>query len=191
MSLIARLKGVALERGPDWLLVDVGGIGLRVYGASGTLAQARPGAQVTLHTHLIVREDDMILYGFSDAEEQRFFEILIAVNGVGPKAALAMLSVMAVKELTYAIASGNAAALARAPGVGPKLAGRIVLDLRDKLVAGVPAALPGKESEVVSALVGLGYSQTEALEAVGKSELPSDSPVEERVRLALGYFARE
>ncbi len=191
MTLIARLKGVALERGPDWLLVDVGGVDFRVYGPSGTLAQARVGASVTLHTHLTVREDGLTLYGFGEAEEQRLFETLIGVNGVGPKAALAMLSVMTAEELTYAIASGNAAALARAPGVGQKLAARIVLDLRDKLVAGAPAALPGEESEVVSALVGLGYSQAEAMEAVGKSELPPDAPVEERVRLALGYFARE
>jgi len=133
----------------------------------------------------------MTLYGFATAEEQRLFQTLLGVSGVGPKAALALLSVMTADELTYAIASGNAAALARAPGVGQKLAGRIVLELRDKLVAGAPVALPDDGSEIVAALVGLGYSQAEALEAVAKSELPPDAPVEQKVRLALSYFARD
>ncbi len=190
MSPIARLRGAVIERGPDWIIVDVGGVGFLVYGPSGTLAHARSGAEVTLHTHLVVREDGMTLYGFSSADEQRLFQALVGVNGVGPKAALALLSVMTVDELSYAIASGNTAALARASGVGQKLAGRIVLDLRDKLVSGVPTALPGEESEVVSALIGLGYSQAEALEAVAKSDLPPDAPVEEKVRLALSYFGR-
>ena len=191
MSPIARLKGVVLERGPDWLIVDVGGVGFLVYGPSGTLASARTGSEVVLHTYLAVREDSMTLYGFATAEEQRLFQTLLGVSGVGPKAALALLSVMTADELTYAIASGNAAALARAPGVGQKLAGRIVLELRDKLVAGAPVALPDDGSEIVAALVGLGYSQAEALEAVAKSELPPDAPVEQKVRLALSYFARD
>jgi len=190
VSPIARLNGTVLERGPDWLIVDVGGVGFLVYGPSGTLARARSGSEVVLHTHLAVREDGMTLYGFATAEEQRLFQTLLGVSGVGPKAALALLSVMTVDELSYAIASGNAAALARAPGVGQKLANRIVLELRDKLVAAAPVALPDAGSEIVAALVGLGYSQAEALEAVAKSELPPDAPVEEKVRLALGYFAR-
>jgi len=188
--VIARLTGVVLDRGPDWLIVDVGGVGFQVYAPSGTLAGARTGAEITLHTHLAVREDGMTLYGFATADQQRLFQALLGVSGVGPKAALALLSVFTADELTYAIASGNAAALARAPGVGQKLAGRIVLDLRDKLAPGAPAALPGEESEVVAALMGLGYSQAEALEAVGKSDLPADAPVEDKVRLALGYYAR-
>ncbi len=97
---------------------------------------------------------------------------------------------MTADELSYAIASGNAAALARAPGVGQKLANRVVLELRDKLVPGVPAALPGGDSDVVAALMGLGYTQAEATDAVARSDLPLDAPVEERVRLALAYFAR-
>ncbi|MBI2912667.1 MAG: Holliday junction branch migration protein RuvA [Chloroflexi bacterium] len=188
--MIARLHGSVLDRGPDWLIVDVGGVGFQVYAPSGTLAGARAGAEITLHTHLAVREDGMTLYGFATADQQRLFQSLLGVSGVGPKAALALLSVFTADELSYAIASGNAAALARAPGVGQKLAGRIVLDLRDKLAPGAPAALPGEESDVVAALQGLGYSQAEALEAVAKSDLPADAPVEDRVRLALGYFAR-
>ncbi len=189
MSPIARLKGVVAEHGPDWLIVDVNGVGYLVYSPAGTVAGAKTGAAIMLHTHLAVREDGMTLYGFATGEERGLFQTLIAVSGVGPKVALAMLSVMPADELSYAIASGDAVALARAPGVGQKLASRIVLELRGKLVAEVPAALPGEESEVVSALIGLGYRQTEALEAVARSELPADAPVEDKVRLALGYFA--
>jgi len=187
---IARLKGVLAERGPDWLIVDVGGGGYLVYGPAGTVARAKVGAEISLHTHLAVREDDMTLYGFASPEERRLFQTLIAVSGVGPKAGLALLSVMTVDELSYAIASGNAAALSRAPGVGQKLANRIVLEVRGKLAPEAPTALPGEESEVVSALIGLGYTQSEATEAVAKSDLPTDAPVEDKVRVALGYFAR-
>jgi len=190
VSPIARLKGIVAERGPDWLIVDVGGVGYLVYGPAGTVARAKVGAEISLHTHLTVREDDMTLYGFASAEERRLFQTLIAVSGVGPKAGLALLSVMTVDDLSYAIASGNTAALARAPGVGQKLASRIVLEVRGKLAPEAPVALPGEESEVVSALIGLGYTQSEALEAVAKSDLPADAPVEDKVRVALGYFAR-
>jgi Holliday junction DNA helicase RuvA len=190
VSPIARLKGVVAERGPDWLIVDVVGVGYLVYGPVGTVARAKVGAEVSLHTHLAVREDDMTLYGFASAEERRLFQTLTGVSGVGPKVGLALLSVMNADELSYAIASGNAAALARAPGVGQKLASRIALELRDKLVPEAPVALPGEESEVVSALMGLGYTQSEALEAVAKSDLPAEAPVEDKVRVALGYFAQ-
>ena len=190
MSPIARLLGTVLDRGGDHLVVDVGGVGFLVYGPTGTIASAKAGDRVTLHTHLVVREDGMTLYGFRDGAELRLFQTLIGVTGVGPKAAVALLSVMSADDLSFAIASGNAAALARAPGVGQKLASRIVLELRGKLAPEAPVALPGEESDVVAALVGLGYSQAEALEAVAKSEPPADAPVEDRVRLALAHFAR-
>jgi Holliday junction DNA helicase RuvA len=190
MSPIARLQGTVAERGPDWLIVDISGVGYLVHGPAGTVTRANTGDEVTLHTHLTVREDDMTLYGFASTDERRLFQTLIAVSGVGPKAALALLSVMNADELTYAIASGNAAALSRAPGVGQKLASRVVLELRGKLVAEAPATLPAEGSEVVSALMGLGYTQAEAVEAVAKSELPTDAPVEDKVRVALAYFTQ-
>ncbi len=190
MSPIARLTGVVAERGPDWLIVDVNGVGYLVHGPVTTVAGTKVGAEIALHTHLSVREDGMTLYGFASADERGLFQTLIAVSGVGPKVALALLSIMAVDELSYAIASGNAAALSRAPGVGQKLASRIALELRDKLTAEPPVALPGDSSDVVAALMGLGYTQAEATEAVAKSELPADAPVEDKVRLALSYFGR-
>ncbi|MCH7576665.1 MAG: Holliday junction branch migration protein RuvA [Chloroflexi bacterium] len=187
---MARLTGVVAERGPDWLIVDVNGVGYLVHGPVTTVAGTKIGAEIALHTHLSVREDGMTLYGFASADERRLFQTLIAVSGVGPKVALALLSIMAVDELSYAIASGNAAALSRAPGVGQKLASRIALELRDKLTAEPPVGVAGDSSEVVAALMGLGYTQAEATEAVAKSELPADAPVEDKVRLALSYFGR-
>ncbi len=189
--MIARLRGTIADRGPDHLIVDVAGVGYLAYCPAGVIAHAKSGAEVILHTHLVVREDGMTLYGFTEPLDQRLFQTLIAVNGVGPKVALALLSIMKSDELSFAIASGNAAALSRAPGVGQKLASRIVLDLRDKFTTASPITLPGVESEeVVAALMGLGYSQAEAQDAVARSDLPTDAPVEEKVRLALAHFAR-
>jgi len=189
--MIARLTGAIADRGPDYLVVDVGGVGYLVYAPTGTIASAKEGAQVTLHTHLVVREDSMTLYGFREAHEGRLFQTLIGVTGVGPKVALALLSLSNPDELSFAIASGNAAALARANGVGQKLASRIVLELRSKITSGGPTTTPGVESEeVVGALMALGYSQAEAVDAVARSEFPEKAPIEEKVRLALAYFAK-
>lgn len=191
MTLIARLRGVVEDRGPDWLLVDVNGVGYQALCPTGTIVRARIGDDITLHTHLAVREDDMTLYGFATTHEQRLFQILTSVSGVGPKVGLALLSVMDADELSYAIASGNAASLARAQGVGQKLASRVVLELRGKFTSDAPVSIPGVESEdVVAALMALGYSQAEAADAVSRSEMPADTPLEEKVRLALSHFAK-
>jgi Holliday junction DNA helicase RuvA len=189
--MIARLTGTVADRGPDHLIVDVGGVGYLVYVSASAIASAKPGGEVTLHTHLVVREDDMTLYGFTDAHQQRLFKTLISVSGVGPKVGLALLSVMDADELSFAIASGNAAALARAQGVGQKLAARLVVELRDKMTSGQPAGVPGVESDdVAAALMALGYSQAEAVDAVARVELPDDASIEEKVRVALSYFAK-
>lgn len=190
MSPIARLKGIVEERGPDWLVVAVGSIGFLVHAAASVLAQAKLGDEIDLYTHLIAREEGMALYGFASADERRLFQMLIAVSGVGPKVALALLSALRPDELAYAIASGNAGALAKAPGVGQKLAGRIVLELRGRLAASAPTALPSDEAQVVEALLALGYSQVEAMEAVAQAELPAGTSFEDKVRLSLQYFAR-
>jgi len=190
MSPIARLKGVVEERGADWLVVSVNGVGYLVQAAASALAKGKLGSEIDLYTHLIVREDGMALYGFADGDERRLFQMLIAISGVGPKVALALLSAMRSDELAYAIASGNASALARAPGVGQKLASRIVLELRGKLAASAPTGLPRDEAQVVEALMGLGYTQAEAMEATAQAELPAEASFEDKVRLALQYFAR-
>ena len=190
--MIARLSGTVLDLGADSLVVDVHGVGYLVHAPVSVLAAARVGADVTLHTHLVVREDSMTLYGFLDAHEGRLFQTLTSVSGVGPKVGLALLSVMDADELSFAIASGNAASLARATGVGQKLAARVVVELKDKMTsAAAPSATPGVESEeIVAALMALGYSQAEATDAVARSDLPEDAAIEEKVRLALAYFAK-
>lgn len=190
--MIARVTGKVVDRGPDSVVVDVNGVGYLVYAPANVIARANVGDDVSLFTHLVVREDSMTLFGFLDAHEGRLFQTLTSVSGVGPKVALALLSIMDADELSFAIASGNAAALARAPGVGKKLAARVVVELKDKMTsAAEPSATPGVESEeVVAALMALGYSQAEAVDAVARAELPEDAGIEEKVRLALAYFAK-
>jgi Holliday junction DNA helicase RuvA len=150
------------------------------------------GESVKLHTHLHVKEDDISLYGFSSANELQLFETLIGVSGLGPRLALAMLSTMSVEQLTMAIATGSTALLTSVPGIGKKMAERLVLELKDKIGAGliaIPAAQMAEEhAEVLAALTSLGYSVTEASQAV--ATLPRDSKLtlEEQVKLALQYF---
>jgi Holliday junction DNA helicase RuvA len=190
--MISRIQGTTIDRAADHLIVDVQGVGYQVFVPPSAIAEAKLDSEVTLFTNLIVREDSMTLYGFTDAHQQRLFGTLIGVSGVGPKVALAMLSQMTADDLAFAIASGNAAALARTPGVGQKLASRVVLELKGKLTsATTPANVPGVESEeVIAALASLGYSQAEAADAVARADFPPDAPIEEKVRLALSHFAK-
>lgn len=190
--MIARLHGTVADRGADHIVVDVHGVGYLVYGPASVITRAAIGDTITLHTHMVVREDGMTLYGFTEGHSQRLFQTLIGVSGVGPKVALALLSLMNADELSFAIASGNAAALARAQGVGQKLAARLVVELRDKMTkAAGPITAPGVESEeVVAALMALGYSQAEAVDAVARAEFAEGAPIEDKVRQALSYFAR-
>jgi Holliday junction DNA helicase RuvA len=189
--MISRLRGTTLERGLDHLIVDVNGVGYQVFVPSSAVAEARVNADTILYTHLVVREDSMTLYGFTDPHQQRLFGTLIGVSGVGPKVGLALISTMTPDDLAFAIASGNAAALARAPGVGQKLASRVVLELKGKLTSAAPATVPGVESEeVIAALMSLGYSQAEATDAVARADFPADAGIEDKVRLALAHFAK-
>jgi Holliday junction DNA helicase RuvA len=191
VSPIACLRGVVEEWGADWLLVFVGGVGLRVQVPASTAeALGRPGDNVLLHTHLHIRDDAVSIYGFASAEDLRLFEMLIGVSGVGPRGALSLLSALGADGLSDAVAAGDAPRLQQVPGVGQKMAARLVLELKGKLVgrpaaASVPAS---RDDDVVAALVGLGYSQAEAQAAAGS--VPSDGSleVEERIRRALAYF---
>ena len=193
MSPIARLRGVIEEWGPDWLLVFVGGVGLRVQVPASTAeALGRPGESVSLHTHLHVREEALALYGFASAEDLSAFELLLGVGGIGPRGALALLSALGAGGLSEAVSVGDVPRLQQVPGIGQKTAARLVLELKGKLV-GPAAAVPvpaGRDDEVVAALVGLGYSQAEAQAAA--ASVPSDGSlgVEERIRSALAYFGR-
>lgn len=191
--MIASLRGVVESLGTNRAIINVGGVGFRVYMPTSVLSTlGTVGENVTLHTHLHVKEDDLSLYGFSTADELYLFETLIGVSGLGPRLALAMLSTMNVEQLTMAIATGSTALLTSVPGIGKKMAERLVLELKDKIGAGLiatPAAQIAEEhAEVLAALTSLGYSVSEASQAVVTLPRSSDLSLEERVRLALQYF---
>ena len=162
--MIASLEGVVTSIGADSVVLKVGGVGYRVACGPGTLAGLAVGRPVELHIHHLVREDLQALYGFRTAEELGFFELLITVTGVGPKVGLAIISSRPVADLQLAILQGDEAVLTAVSGVGKRLAGRIVLELKEKVAAGGAlgsAAQPGvgsSESEVVGALQALGYT---------------------------------
>jgi Holliday junction DNA helicase RuvA len=190
---IARLRGVVEDRGDDWLIVGVGGIGVLVQVPSTTAEGAPGGSRADLHTYLHVREDALQLYGFSAREELRLFEQLIGVSGVGPRAALGLLSAMEYPRLAASIVSGDTDALRRVPGIGQKTAERLVLELRDKVAPpedeAPPAARGRPDADLVAALVALGYTQAEASSAASSLAEDGDVPLEERVRRALAFFS--
>ena len=192
MSPIACLRGVVEESGADWLVVFVGGVGLRVQVPASTAeALGRRGENVVLHTHLHLREDAVALFGFATGEDLRLFEMLISVSGVGPRGALSLLSALGADGLSDAVSAGDVPRLQQVPGVGQKMAARLVLELKGKLAGRAAAAVPtGRDDEVVAALVGLGYTQAEAQAAAASAPSDGSVSVEERLRRALAYFGR-
>ncbi|MGD8625422.1 MAG: Holliday junction branch migration protein RuvA [Anaerolineae bacterium] len=192
--MIARLQGTIVARGDDCLVVQAGGVGFRVFVPQRLLeGYSELGEEVTLHTHLNVRENDLSLYGCGTEEELALFGLLLSVSGVGPKVALATLSHLPPARLRAALAQEDLAALARVPGIGPKTAKKLAFELKDKVAADVreglpPPAMAEVDTDLIAALTGLGYSLTEAQEAM--RHLPREPlPLEEKVRLALAYFA--
>jgi len=190
--MIASVSGDVQAVLEDSLIVGVGGVGLRVFVTAAVRAQAHVGEGVFLFTTLIVREDLLALYGFETQEEERFFNLLLGADGVGPKLALAVLSTLNVEAIRRAVLAEQAELFSRVSGVGKKTAQKIALHLKDKLkpsdaLAHV-AAMTDFDSEVLAALTALGYSVVEAQAAI--QSLPKDAPtdVEERLRMALGYF---
>ncbi|WP_136162040.1 Holliday junction branch migration protein RuvA [Sphingomonas flavalba] len=198
--MIARLTGTLVEIGADHAVIDVGGVGYLVQASARCLqALGAVGAQVTLFTELQVREDAMTLFAFASASERDWFRLLTGVQGVGGRVALAILSVLAPDDLVRAISTGDKAMVARANGVGPKLALRIVTELRDKVGAAAiggagPAAAPagGLTADAVSALANLGFRPAEAGSAVAaaEAELGPGASLDALVRLALRKAAR-
>ncbi|MFO8143294.1 MAG: Holliday junction branch migration protein RuvA, partial [Dehalococcoidales bacterium] len=170
-----------------------GGVGFQVYTPTSTLSSLGGiGSEVTLHTRLYLREDSVSLYGFASADELRLFQTLLGVSGLGPRLALAMLSAMDLEQLTTAISTGNTGLLTSIPGVGKKVAERIILELKDKVAAqwvtGKAVQLVEGNSDVLDALISLGYSSSEASRAVASIQSSRDKSLEERVKEALGYF---
>jgi len=191
--VIAGLHGTLQTVGSDWAIINVGGIGFQVYMPTSTLSTLGTiGKEVNLHTHLHLREDNATLYGFATAEELGLFQTLIGVSGLGPKLALAMLSAMSVEKLTMAIATSGADLLAEIPGIGKKMSDRLILELKGKLAAGwlgAPVAeLAEENTDVLAALTSLGYSVSEATQAVASLPPSSELSLEEKIKLALQYF---
>ena len=194
--MIAALRGILLATTADYAIIEAGGVGYQVWAPRGVLgALPAVGDEARLFTYLLVREDALLLYGFTSLAERAFFELLLTVSGVGPKVALSLMSSVPLDQLQLAIASENAAVLAQVPGIGKKTAARLILELKAKInLAGMPASASATGSaardnlEVQEALQSLGYSAVEAQAAV--AALPADTPpeLEERLRLALRYF---
>lgn len=172
--MIARLHGVLLDRGADSVVIDAGGVGYRVRVSAQTLAELPTGrVPVDLRTHLHLGESLMDLYGFSTASEQRAFELLIRVQNVGPRTALQILSAIPAAELGRLVAAGDRARLRAVPGVGPKTAERLIVELRDAFATEMPPETPpafaGVETEATLTLVGLGLKNLQAAELVRRA----------------------
>lgn len=189
--MIASLRGQLQAVRSDALIVDIGGVGYLVHVPRSFLEQIEHiGQTIELHTHLAVRENDLALYGFGSPEELELFVVLIGVSGIGPRTALAALSVFSPETLRGIVAQGDTAALMRIPGVGRKTAQRLVLDLRDRLGEVTTAWSPGLSSadaDVINALTTLGYSVAEAQTAVGNLP-PETTDLDERILEALRYL---
>lgn len=186
--MIARLRGTAVAQDAASLVLDVGGVGYRLHATPSALGKAEEGREVTLETYLHVREDALQLYGFADAGERELFELLLAVSGVGPKVALAIVSGYSPGELRRAIVREDAALFQTIPGIGKKTAQRVVLELKEKIAPLAAAAAPhlgAGDGHMVArdALVELGYSAAEAEQRLADTD--PDLPPAERVRQAL------
>lgn len=194
--MIAKLTGLLDDFGPDWAVIDVAGVGYLVHASAKTLdALGVRGEWVTVHTELQVSENDMRLIGFASGEERAWFRLLTGVQGVGSKMALAVLSALSTEDLQRACAGSDAAMVARAQGVGPKLAGRIVNELKDK--AGALPSAPGAavatapagsaSADAVSALQNLGFKPNVATEAVARAlgELGDGAGLNDLIRVGL------
>lgn len=184
----------------DKVLVDCGFMGYNIFVPGNVLDRCSVGDEVKLYTYLNVREDAMNLFGFLTKDELEVFKLLITVNGIGPKGALAILTIMTPNDLRFAVASEDAKLISKAPGVGAKTAMKVILELKDKLsiedmltdnghitveTKSKSAGTARNVTEAVEVLVALGYSQTEALKAIKTNDIPNDMSTEDIVKLAL------
>lgn len=169
--MIGKISGTIAHRGKDYLIIDAGGVGYKVFATRETIAAVgkQSGGPASVWTHLAVREESLDLYGFPDEESLQAFELLLSVSGIGPKSALAILNVASLSVLRSAIASGDASHLTKTTGIGTKKAEKIVLELKDKFIVSDSDIGVHREAEdVVDALTGLGYSRREAQEVLKK-----------------------
>ena len=187
--MIGRLTGRLIARHPPQVLVDVAGVAYEIDVPMSTFYNLpASGEAVTLHTHLVVREDAQMLYGFATLEERAAFRQLIRISGIGARTALAVLSGLSVGELAQAVALQDAVRLTKVPGIGKKTAERLLLELKGKIADAQSKPAPGSASDVLNALIGLGYSEKEAANAV--KGLPPGIAVTKGIRAALKALAK-
>ncbi len=192
--MISSLRGVLTQRGSDFAIVEVGGVGFKVSSPTSTLSTLGDiGDKVQVLTHLYLREDNLALYGFATEGERQIFELLLNVSGVGPRVALSILSAMSVDSIRAAIGAGSAETLTRIPGIGAKLAGRLILELKGKIdtrgLVGQAVEIAPTDADVLAALTNLGYSVAEAQAALRSLPKDGEMGTEERILAALRYFA--
>lgn len=197
------IKGILRDMDEESIVVETGGIGYHIYTTGQTFRYLPSvGEEVKVYTYLHVREDAMLLFGFLTKDELKIYKLLLGVSGIGPKGALAILSVMTTDDLRFAVLGDDANAIAKAPGVGTKTAQRLILELKDKLNLEdafeqkfeKPGELAekhaqGTKNEAVQALVALGYSSSEALRALNGIEITEETDVEEILKMALKNMA--
>ena len=192
--MIGRLSGVLAAKNPPQVMVDAGGVGYELDVPMSTFyTLPATGEKVVLLTHLVVREDAHILFGFGTEEERSAFRKLIRISGVGARTALSVLSGLSVNDLAHAVATQDSGRLTKVPGIGKKTAERLLLELKGKLGDALPGTAAGGRSaspasDVLNALLSLGYSEKEALLAT--KQLPADLPVSEGIRAALKALAK-
>jgi Holliday junction DNA helicase RuvA len=192
--MIATVEGEVVGIGDHFLVIRVGGVGLQVFTTAPLRARLRMMERIFLFTHLIVREDLLALYGFETEQEREYFNLLLGVNGVGPRLAMSVLSTLSVDAIRRAVANEQSEVFARVPGVGKRTAQKIQLHLQDRIQTGdilemVGSSVAGVDESVLEALTALGYSVVEAQSAI--QSIPRDAPkddLEERLRLALQHF---
>ena len=190
--MIVGIQGILEATGPDWVHLRIGGVTLQVSVPAAAISELGPaGSQARLFTHLRIRDDQPVLYGFPDSPALELFQVLLAVSGVGPRMSLALISSLGVAGVQQAITAGDVGALSTVTGVGRRTAGRLILELKGKLEADSPIAAarsPASDAEVIAALTALGYSASEARQAVNGLDRSPDLTVEDRIRLALQQF---
>ena len=190
--MIGRIAGILVEKNFPQVVVSCNGVGYEIDVPMSTFYPLpRTGEEVTLLTHLVVREDAHLLFGFLTAAERAAFRQLLRISGVGPKVALSVLSGLSVEDLSAAVAAEDSARLTKIPGIGKKTAERLVLELRDKLPKAVPVArsdASAASADVVNALLGLGYNEREAQAAV--KQLSADLALNDAIRQALKYLSK-
>jgi Holliday junction DNA helicase RuvA len=192
--MIATLRGEITQIEDNALIIEVGGVGMRAFVPTPLRGRMKVGEKIFLYTYLVVRENELTLYGFESQADRDLFTLLLGVAGVGPKVALSVLSTMNIETVQRAVFSDEPELLSRVPGVGKKSAQKIALHLKDRLkptdtLASV-AAMSDSDSEVLEALIALGYSVVEAQAAIQSISKDASDDVEERLRMALQYFQK-